>query len=118
MLRTIVRKACKEETLCEVGELSEGPMPILGRSVSGRDKSMCKGPEQMGKSLAGFEYQVGASMAGGGRGESYSRGPGDGKVTGGSSSDGQCRGTLHCCGEPGWEQGEQLGGCRDRPGPR
>ena len=43
--------------LYELGELSEGPMPILGRSVSGREKIMCKGPEQMGKSLAGFEYQ-------------------------------------------------------------
>lgn len=47
-----------------MGELSEDPMPILGRSVSGRDKNMCKGPEQAGNSLAVFEYQEGASVAG------------------------------------------------------
>lgn len=27
-------------------------------------KNMCKGPEQAGNSLAGFEYQEGASVAG------------------------------------------------------
>ena len=82
MLFTIVRKSCKEEMLGELGELSQGLMPILGKSVSGRDKSMYKGPEQVGNSLVGFEYQEGAGVAEWREEESDPRGPRDGKVTG------------------------------------